>query len=92
MKVLVLSSLELFDAVMADAKANNVLVWDHSWIFTEDRTGLDRIYGYNFEDNEAYQKWRKEIEETDVIIYDLKHLFIVPTATDLVKLLLQEAE
>lgn len=92
MKVLVLRSLEMLDAIMDDADNNRVLVWDHEWVFVEDKLDNNVMYGYHFRDNKKYREWRKEIEETDVLLYDLEHLFIVEAATDLVRLLRQLKE
>lgn len=92
MKVLVLRSLEMLDAIMEDANNNRVLVWDHNWVFVEDKIDKNIVYGHHFHDNKKYRVWRKQIEETDVLIYDLEHLFIVETATDLVTLLRQLQE
>lgn len=92
MKVLVLQSLEMLDAIMEDADNNRVLVWDHEWIFVEDKLDNHIIYGHHFSDNNKYREWRKEIEETDVLLYDLEHFFIIESATDLVKLLRKEKE
>jgi hypothetical protein len=92
MKVLVLQSLEMLDAIMEDADNNRVLIWNHEWLFAEDKLNKQTVYGYHFKDNKKYRQWRKQIEETDVLIYDLEHLFIVETAMDLVKLLRQLKE
>ena len=88
MKVFVFQDLDTFDAFITDLKTNYVYIWNHSWVFIEDQNKPDVLYGYHFDNNDAYQKWRDKLEESDVLPFDVEHLFLVDKAEDLTRLLL----
>ena len=92
MKVFVFSDIDTFGAFLIDARINYVYIWNHSWIFIEDPNKRDVLYGFHFEDNGEYRKWRDELTQSDLVAFDIEHLFLIANAEDLTKLLLAKAE